>query len=66
MKSIKRDIDRHINDVVVESYNRSFVMSINKKIQPMSKLRAKREFGHFIGQGFIEAAKHYFEFYFKF
>lgn len=61
MKSIKNEIDHHINDCIVESYNIATEMFLREKIKLINNLRKTRRFGHFLNQGFIEAAKHYFD-----
>ena len=51
MKSIKREIDSHINDAIIESYNMTRAMFIREKIKLINSLRKTGRFGHLRNQG---------------
>lgn len=47
MKSIKRNIDNLINDIVVEAYDRTLAIHADKKIALINDLRKKKNLATF-------------------
>lgn len=50
MKSIKREIDSHINDAIIGSYDMANAMLIHEKIKLINSLRRTSKFGHLRNQ----------------
>lgn len=61
MKPIKDDINRCVDDCIVALYNKAHALFIRKKIDLINGLRRSGKFGHFVGRGFVEAARQYFD-----